>query len=51
MNFTSSTEERMETERSYKVSTLTEGGMTARKLGINWLMESTTSTVLVPGWR
>ena len=26
-----------------------EGGMTARKLGISWLMESTTSTVLVPG--
>ena len=29
----------------------TEGGITALKLGINCLIESTTSTVLVPGWR
>src|SRR6202022_1254052 len=51
VNFTSSTEERMDTERSYSVSTFTDGGITARKLGISLLIESTTSTVLVPGWR
>src|SRR5207245_11546613 len=51
VNFTSSTDERMVSERSYKVSTFTEGGITALKLGSNCLIPSTTSTVLVPGWR
>src|SRR4030081_2753866 len=36
VNFTSSTEERIETERSYRVSMDTDGGITARKLGSNW---------------
>src|SRR5437899_1436049 len=51
VNFTSSTEDRIETDRSYNVSTFTDGGITARNLGNNCLIESTTSTVLLPGWR
>src|ERR1700730_15443924 len=51
VNFTSSTDERIETERSYRVSMDTDGGITARKVGRKWGMESTPSTVLVRGCR
>src|SRR5579859_6841378 len=51
VNFTSLTESRMETERSYRISRLTACGIWARKVGSSFLMESTTSTVLVPGCR
>src|SRR5579864_9705057 len=51
VNFTSFTELRMETERSYSTLILRAAGACARKVGNRALMESTTSTVLVPGWR
>src|SRR5206468_12410412 len=51
VNLTAFTDERIETDRSYRVATSTDGGITVRKLGSSALIESTTSTVLVPGWR
>ena len=50
-NFTSSTDSRMESDRSYTVSMSMAGGSWARNSGISALMRSTTSTVLVPGCR
>jgi hypothetical protein len=51
VNCTSFTEARMLTERSYSVSISMAGGTSARKVGSRFLIESTTSIVLVPGWR
>src|SRR6266542_551440 len=51
VNLTSLTESRIDADRSYRVSSFTEAGICARKVGNSFLMESTTSTVLVPGWR
>src|SRR5208282_6745282 len=51
VNFTSPTDWRIETERSYKMCIWTEGGMIARNCGNNVFTASTTSTVFVPGCR
>src|ERR1700733_13145677 len=51
MNFTSATELRMDSDASYKVAISIEGGMIARNCGSNCFTASTTSTVLVRGWR
>src|SRR6185503_20332204 len=51
VNLTSATESRIETERSNRIWTFTAAGIWAWKLGSRRLMASTTSTVLVPGWR
>jgi hypothetical protein len=51
VNFTSETEARIDCERSNSTSSATEAGICARKLGSRALTRSTTSTVLVPGWR
>ncbi len=52
VNFTSLTESRIDCERSYRMSRLTEAGICALELAAAAaLMPSTTSTVLVPGWR
>src|SRR5512140_423245 len=51
VNFTSSTDSRIDSERSMRISMLTDGGRNERKLGRRSLTESTTLTVLVPGWR
>ena len=49
VNLTSPTDSRMDVERSNRISRLTDAGITARKVGNSFLMESTTSTVFVPG--
>src|ERR1039458_2518172 len=51
VNFTSLMEFLMSMERSELTPMLIDGGMAARNAGISFLMLSTTSTVLVPGWR
>src|SRR4030042_6805335 len=51
VNWTSFTDSRMVAERSYRVTICTDAGTWFRMLGSNLLMESTTSMVLVPGWR
>src|SRR3984957_6771433 len=48
-NFTSSTDWRIESDRSYSVSIFTAGGSCARNCGNRARTLSTTSTVLVPG--
>ena len=48
---TSRTEARIDCERSYRRFSDTEGGTCARKVGSSASMASTTSMVLVPGWR
>ena len=50
-NCTSSTELRIEIERSLSTSRLTEAGNCWRNCGMSARMASTTATVLVPGWR
>ena len=50
-NFTSSTDSRMDSDRSYNVSMLIAGGSWARNCGNSARTLSTTSTVLVPGCR
>ena len=49
VNLTSSTEDRIETDRSYSVSMRTAAGMCSSSRGSSFLMLSTTATVLVPG--
>ena len=49
VNFTSLTEARMETERSYSVSIRTAAGICSSSRGSSFLMLFTTATVLVPG--
>ena len=52
VNFTSLTEARIVMRAVVQnVQTSTEAGISAWKLGSSCLMLSTTSTVLVPGWR
>ena len=51
VNSTSSTEARMVTERSNRMLMLMPAGTSARNVGSSLLTESTTSMVLVPGWR
>ena len=51
VNSTSTTESRIDCERSDTRSTCTDGGTEASSRGIIALMLSTTSTVLAPGWR
>ena len=51
VSFTSRTESRMDSERSIRISRLIAAGICARKVGSSALIASTTSTVLVPGWR
>src|SRR5438874_9387795 len=51
VNFTSLTDDRIETERSYKVLTVIAAGICCSSCGSTFLMLSTTSTVFVPGWR
>ena len=48
-NCTSFTELRIEIERSFNTSRLTEAGNCSRNCGISARMASTTATVLVPG--
>ena len=51
VNSTSRYDSRIVSERSYKMSMLTEGGSSVRKTGRRFLTPSVTSMVLVPGWR
>ena len=51
VNFTSWMESRMEVELSWTTSRFTDGGISERKIGKSRRMLSTTSIVLVPGWR
>src|SRR5215467_15179108 len=51
VNLTSEMDSRIESERSYKIDSLTEAGICVRNCGSNLRMPSTTSMVLVPGWR
>ena len=51
VNFTSSTEARIDSERSNITSSFTDAGICERNEGSSLLIESTTSTVFVPGWR
>ena len=51
VNSTSTTESRIDCERSDIRSTWTDCGTEASRRGIIALMLSTTSTVLAPGWR
>src|SRR5271166_933951 len=51
VNLTSWMESRIEAELSCTTSRLTEGGISERKIGSRRRTLSTTSTVLVPGWR
>src|SRR3989475_8968692 len=51
VSLTSRTESRIERERSNRISTCTEGGSHALKVGRSAVTASATSTVLVPGWR
>ncbi len=51
VNCTSFTELRIETERSSRTWSCTDGGSWASKTGMSALTESTTSTVLASGWR
>ena len=51
VNFTSLTESRMDCDRSKMTSRFTDAGIWALKVGTRALIESTTSTVLVPGCR
>src|SRR6516225_1175826 len=48
---TSSTDARMEIERSIRTAMLIDGGTMARYCGRRLRMESTTETVLASGWR
>src|SRR5262245_58909861 len=48
---TSTTESRIEIERSLSTSMLIEGGTNARYCGSRLRIESTTATVLASGWR
>src|SRR5216110_2419994 len=48
VSFTSRTEARMDCERSNRISTCTEGGSHALKVGRSAVTASATSTVLVP---
>ena len=50
-NWTSLTDSRIEAERSYRTSRLTEAGSCWRNVGNRFRMASTTATVFVPGWR
>ena len=49
VNFTSSTDSRIDNERSYMTLMLIPGGTCSRKAGSSFLTASTTSMVLVPG--
>ena len=49
VNFTSSTDARIVTERSLRVNMFTAGGSCARSPGSSALTPSTTSTALEPG--
>src|SRR3954469_6055622 len=51
VNLTSSTEARIDCERSYKTSTWTDAGISDFIESITARMEFTTLTVFVPGWR
>ncbi len=51
VNFTSLTEARIDTDRSYRMLICTAAGICASSCGSSCLTLSTTSTVLVPGWR
>ena len=51
VNWTSLTEARMVTERSNRTLISMPGGTSARKVGNNFLIDSTTSMVFTPGWR
>ena len=51
VNSTSRYDSRMVSERSYRMSMWTEGGISAWNTGSRFLTPSVTSMVLVPGWR
>ena len=51
VNCTSWKDSRMLIDRSYRMCISTEGGIWTLNIGSSCLMESVTSTVLVPGWR
>jgi hypothetical protein len=51
VNFTSSTDSRIGWARSLRTRSETAAGSCASRPGNSALMRSTTSTVLVPGWR
>ena len=51
VNSTSVYDSRMVSDRSYRISMFTEGGISVRKTGSRFLTPSVTSMVLVPGWR
>src|SRR5260370_21524035 len=50
-NCTSLTDSRIDSDRSYKTSSLIEAGNCWRNAGSKLRIASTTATVLVPGWR
>ena len=50
-NCTSSTDWRMEIDRSFSTSRLTDAGSCFLNCGMSALIVSTTATVFVPGWR
>ena len=50
-NSTSLTDARMVLVRSVKISTLTPAGRVAVSVGSKFLIRSTTSMMLAPGWR
>ena len=50
-NCTSLTDSRIDSDRSYKTSSLIEAGNCWRNAGNKLRIASTTATVLVPGWR
>ena len=51
VNFTSETDALIDSERSKRVFNWTDAGSWLRKIGTCFLILSTTSMVLVPGWR
>ena len=51
VNSTSSTDARIETVRSNRTLMSIAAGTSERKVGSSFLIDSTTSMVLVPGWR
>jgi phosphoribosylanthranilate isomerase len=51
VNSTSWIDPRIDSEASKAMSIFTAGGISPRNVGSSLLMLSTTSTVLVPGWR
>ena len=51
VNLTSAMDSRIDSERSWRMLIFTEGGICERNCGSSLRMPSTTSMVLVPGWR